>query len=170
MSRINIGTKINIFLVGSIASVLLFFLLEVVFARTLIATVIGQYDDYTILFLIILGLQLISMIIPIFVSLWITENVRKSSIYKATFLALLTNIVFLIGVSYISLFILYPQVFSGVEGLEIVLVLPSVLVYFGLYILGNVFALFIVSVISYYFFYLIFLEKFYQYKSPSLRK
>jgi len=170
MSRIDIGTKINIFLVGSVASVLLFFLFEVIFARTLMDTVIGQYDDYTILFLIILGLQLISLIVPTFVSLWITENVSKSSIYIATFLAFLTNIVFLIGVSYVSLFILYPQVFDVVEGFEIILVLPSVLVYFGIYVLGNVFVLFIVSVVSYYIFYLIFLEKFYKYKAPGLRK
>jgi len=165
MGKLTIKEKINVLIIGILVSVLFFFMIEVLFAFIIKNTVMGVMDNGFVLMLIILGLELLMFPIGILVGIMMTKQIKLKSVLKASLMAFISNLFFLIVVSYISLFIAYPEVFSEVSGVEIILIVPQVLVYFGIYILNNIILLFIFSVVSYFIFYIIFLDVFHEYKN-----
>ncbi|MHA1502434.1 MAG: hypothetical protein ACTSSB_11340 [Candidatus Heimdallarchaeota archaeon] len=170
MGRLTIKEKVNVLIVGILVSVLFFFMIEVLFAFIIKNTVMGVLDNGIVLMLIILGLELLIFPIGIVVGIMMTQKTKLKSVLKASLMAFICNLLFLIFISYISLFIAYPEVFSEVSGVEIILIVPQVLVYFGIYILNNVILLFIFSVVSYFIFYIIFLDVFHEYKNYKTQK
>jgi hypothetical protein len=165
MGEIPVGKKLNIFLLGIVASLLLYFVFQTLFASVIVDVFLGTFENQFILFLIILGFETIALIISIPVSFWITDDIQRSSVYKAALFSYLFNVVFLIVISYISLLVLYPEVFSEVSGAEIILIFPTVLVYFSIYVLGLPIYFFILSIFTYYLFFIILIDRFYKYRS-----
>ena len=157
MGRLELKEKLNILIVGILVSVLFFFMIEVLFAFVIKNTVMGVMDNGFVLILIIIGLELLIFPIGVLVGIMMTKQIKVNSVLKASLMAFICNLLFLIFVSYISLFIAYPVVFSEVSGAEIILIVPQVIVYFGIYILNNVILMFIFSIISYFVFYILFL-------------
>ena len=161
----NITTKkkINIFMIGFVASLMFLLMFYVLFAQILSDFVIGNVEDNSVLFAIILGLLLITFFVSIIVGGMIIKGIKQTSIIKASIMSILLTLFIIIIISYIGLFVLFPQVFRELQDIEIILIFPQVIVYFGIYVLGQVYALFILTLIIYFLLFVSFLDVFYQY-------
>lgn len=166
--KIPIKQKITILGVGFLASLLLLLIIYVMFAQVIVDFLINSIDNQIILSLIILGLLMLSFVISLIVGFLITDDIRKTSILKASIMSFLVNFIIILVISYVSLIIFYPNVFSEVSGLEIILIFPQVIIYFSIYILIHPFYLFIISSFVYFIIFIIFLEIYYE--SKALRK
>jgi len=162
--NISIKRMISIIGIGSISTLLILLMLEVAFAQVLTNTLIGNISDNLILLIIILGLFLLTIIIAFVVGYFISQDIALKSVYKSSIMGLMCLMLFLFVVSNVSLFVLYREVYSKVSGFEILWIFPQVLVLFSVYVLGDVFSLFILEIIVYYCFFIVFLEKLYQVK------
>jgi len=159
----------NILLTGILVSFLMFLMVEVLFAHFINSLLLDVLEDGLLLMLIILGLELIIMVLSILVGVMVAQNVSRLSVLKASLMSFICNMLFIVMLSYFSLFLMYPEVFSEVSGLEIIFILPQVIVYYSLYILNNVLSLLILSVISYYIIFIVFLNQFHEYSSYNNR-
>ena len=156
---------LGILVLGIGASFAFFFILQVFAAKIIVDFIMGYLGNEAMLFLIILGFEGIVLVVSVAVGLMLSGPVKLVMVYKATLMSFLSNLIFLIVLSYVSMIVMYPEVFSEVEGPEIIFIFPSVLVYFSIYVLGQVFYLFYLSIISYYAFFIIFMKVFYEYES-----
>ena len=152
--------QINIVVIGIASSFLVFFLIYTFFARILVSTILENLESYFALLMIFVGLELITVISSIIVGIMITDKMNQSAVLKASIMALLSNLVLLIVISYTCMWIFYPEIFNEIYGFEIIIMMPSVLIYFSIYVLGHPIFLFILSIFSYFMFFLIFLRKF----------
>jgi len=162
--NIRLKQKISIVGLGSISTLLILLMIEVMFAQFLTYTLIGNISDNLMLLIIILGLLLFTVIIAFIVGYSITGDIKLKSVRNASFMSLMCLLLFLFIVSNVSLFIFYRNVYQNIHGFQILPVFPQVLVYFSIYILEDVFNLFILTIVVYYLFFVIFLEKLYQLK------
>jgi len=162
--NISIKRMISIIGIGSISTLLILLMLEVAFAQVLTNTLIGNISDNLILLIIILGLFLLTIIIAFVVGYFVSQDIALKSVRNASIMSLGCLFLFLFIVANGSLFILHRSVYSKVSGFEILWIFPQVLVYFSIYVLGDVFSLFILEIIVYYCFFIVFLEKLYQVK------
>ena len=160
--RISIKQKVSIVGLGSISTLLILLMMEVMFAQFLTNTLIGNINDNLMLLIVIIGLFLLTIVIAFIVGYFVTEGISIKSVQNASILSLMCLLLFLFGVANGSLFIFYRDVYSEVSGFEILWIFPQVLVYFSIYVLGDVFSLFILEIIIYYLFFIVFLEKLYQ--------
>lgn len=158
---INLKRKVSIIGIGSLSTLIILLMVEVLFAQILTDTLIGNIDDNLMLLVIILGLFLFTIIISVIVGYFITEDISQISVFKSSTMSLIYLIIFLFVVSNITLFINYRNIYSEVYGFEVLWIFPQVLVYFSIYILGMVFNLFVLVIVVYYIFFIFFLEKFY---------
>ncbi len=162
--NISIKQKISIVGLGSVSTLLILLMIEVMFAQILTDTLIGNINDNLMLLIIILGLFLLTIVIAFIVGYFITQDIALKSVRNASIMSLMCLLLFLFIVSNGSLFIFYGNVYQNIFGFEIIWIFPQVLVYFSIYILGDVFNLFLLQIIVYYVFFVIFLEKLYQLK------
>ncbi|MCP4651528.1 MAG: hypothetical protein GY853_15810 [PVC group bacterium] len=165
-----ISERINILAIGIVATLLLFFIIQTAFARVLVDLFIGYLGNDMMLFLIIIGFESIVFFVSLAVGILVSEDIKKISVLKASLMAFILNLIFLMILSYISMFIMYPDIFSELQGPEVIIAFPTVMVYFSIYVLGQVFYLFVISIVSYYIFFTIFIGVFYQYKSKYKRR
>ncbi len=152
---------INILGTGIGASLLVFLIIQVGFAQTLVDFVLDHISDDFTLSLIIFGLLSIAFIASIGTSILLTQFLSELSVLYASSLAYYASFISLIIISYIFMFLKFRSVFSMVHGFEIMLIFPQVIITFGLYVLGNIIVLFIISMVLYYLFFILFLDKFY---------
>ncbi len=152
---------INILGSGIGASLLVFLIIQVGFAQTLVDFVLDHISDDFTLSLIIFGLLSIAFIASIGTSILLTQFLSELSVLYASSLAYYASFISLIIISYIFMFLKFRSVFSMVHGFEIMLIFPQVIITFGLYVLGNIIVLFIISMVLYYLFFILFLDKFY---------
>jgi len=162
--EISLKQKISIVGIGSISTLLILLMLEVLMAQILVDTIIGNISDSLMLLIIMVSLFLFTIVISVIVGYFVTGDMTRSSVFKASVMCLGCLLLFLFIVSNISLFIGYRSVYSKISGFQILGIFPQVLVYFSIYILGDVFNLFILQIIVYYVFFIFFLEKLYQNK------
>lgn len=167
MNEIPFFKKVNIFSIGLISSLLLLLMFYTMFAQLLVDFVIGELESNTVLFAIIIGLLLITSLVSITVGSLMIEDVKETVVIKASIMSLLLTFFVVFIVSYVSLIVLYPEIFLNVEGFEVILIFPQVIVYFGIYVLDQVYYLFILFSIIYFIFFVIFIELFFE---PMLRK
>lgn len=160
MEKLPLRKKINIVGIGIIASILVFLLMYTVFARALALSFFGEGNDLGLLFIVI-SLELIAFVASIIISIWQTDDLPDNIVLKTAFVAFVINVLFICVLSYGTLYILYPEVFENPSILENALSFPTVLLYFGIYVLGHPIYLFILSIITYYLFFIIFIEVYY---------
>lgn len=152
--------KVGILGIGIIASIMVFLLFYTLFARVLVLTFLeGEAPDFTLLLLIII-LLLISFLSSILISLWRVDDLPDRVVVITALVSFIINLFIIAIISYIFLYIMYPEVFSKVQNFEVIYIFPSVLLYFSVYVLGNPIYLFIISIINYYVLFIIFLEYF----------
>ena len=158
---ISFTSKISIIGLGSISTLLILLMLEVFFAQILTNTLIGNISDNLMLLIIIIGLFLMTIIIAFIVGYFVAGDIRLKSVRNASFLSLAGLFSFLFVVCNGLLYLNYKDIYSHIYGFEILWIFPQVLVYFSIYILEDVFSLFVIIIIIYYAFFVIFLEKLY---------
>ncbi|KKN04920.1 hypothetical protein LCGC14_1092600 [marine sediment metagenome] len=156
--------KLNIIGIGTVSTILILLMLEVLLAQILTDTILGAINDNLMLLIIMSSLFIFTIIIAFIVGYFITADISRRPVFNASIMSLLCLLLFLFIISNSSLFIFHKQVFSKIHGFQILWIFPQVLVNFGIYILGDVFNLFILTTIGYYVFFIFFLEKFYQSK------
>lgn len=170
MNKIELDDKLNIFFLGNVLTWLLFFIFQPLFAQMIIDYTVNNLSNVEIIFLIILGLELVSLTISVIIGILITEGIRTTSVLSASIMAYLLTLFIWIVISYIGLFIFYPGIFEEVSGIEIIFVIPQVIVDFSIYVLNDVIWLFIFSQITYFILFIIFLEIFYVSKKRTYEK
>lgn len=163
--KMSLKDNVNIIGIGVIASIMIFFIVYIVFAKSIYDLFIFNSDSSVILFVIILGFILITFIVSILISLLVSSNVSYDSIFKASIYAFISNIVMLILVSYIGVYLLYPVVFYEIQGPSIFIIVFDVVVYFSIYVLSHPLYLSIISIIIYYIFYTFYINVFYKFRS-----
>ena len=152
--------KINIVGIGIIASIMLFLVVYTVFARALVITFFENGNNIGLLFMVI-SLELITFISSMFVSLWQTDDLPDRLVLKTAGVSFGVNLIVLCVLSYGTLLILYPGIFENLEFYEYPLVFPTVLLDFSIYVLGHPIYLFILSIITYFLLFIIFIEYYY---------
>lgn len=162
--QISLNRKISIVGLGSISTLLILLMIEVLLAQILTDTILGYINDNLMLLIIISSLFLLTIIIAFIVGYLISKDITFKSVGKASFLSLGCLILFLFVVCNTMLYFHYSYIYDNIVGLDILWVFPKVLVYFAIYILGDVFNLFILIIVVYYVFFIFFLEKFYEIK------
>ena len=160
MKNLRIKDTINILGTGIGASLLVFLIIQVGFAQTLVDFVLDHISDDFALSLIIFGLLSIAFIASISTSILSTQFISELSVLYASFLAYYATFISLIIISYVFMFLKFRSVFSKVHGFEIILIFPQVIIAFALYV-GEIIVLFIISMVLYYLFFILFLDKFY---------
>lgn len=162
--------KLNVLIIGIVSSILLLFMIYVAFAQFFLKYIEGTVaPDFYLAFLII-GMLFISIFSSVITSFLTVKNVKLKSIIYSSLLAYLIHFLLIISISYISLFAYYPEVFSGLSGSDYFFVFPMVIVYFTIYVLEQFIYLFFISVITYYIFFVIFLDRLYVEKSKKYKK
>ena len=160
--KIPIRIKLTIFVVGLITAMMMYLIFQVLFASVIDTFILDAWGADLILFLVILGYEMIIIVVVVPVSLWVSEKISGSVAYKSAIFAVFVNIfLVIIPISYISLIILYPEIFSELSGIDMILAFPTVIVYFSLYVLNNFFYLYMITSVSYFVIYIIFLDIFY---------
>lgn len=162
--KLEIKKILSIIGLGFISSLLVLLILEVVFAQVLVDFIISNVDNQLILSLIVLGLLLFTFIVSIVIGFLVSSEIKKIVIIKASIMAFIINFIIINIISYVSMWIFYPEVFSEVSGLEVFLIFPQVILYFSMYMLSHPFYLFILSSLIYFIVYVIFLEQYYEQK------
>lgn len=160
--EISLKRKISIIGIGSISTLSILLMVETLFAQILTDTILNNISDNLMLLIIMTGMLLIVIIISIIVGYFVSQDIHQDSVYKSFVISLLCLLLFLFTISNGSLLIYYREVYSGIRGFEILFVSPEALIKFSIYILGDVFLLFILEIVVYYIFFVIFLEKFYK--------
>lgn len=161
---ISLKQKVSIVGLGSISTLLILLMIEVMFAQILTDTILGSINDNLMLLIIIIGLFLLTIVIAFIVGYFISQDITLKSVRNASIMSVACLLLFLFIVSNGSLFVLYRNVYSKIYGFEIIWIFPQVLVYFSIYVLNDVFNLFILTIVVYYVFFVFFLEKLYQLK------
>lgn len=165
MSEISLEIKAKIVILGFSFSLLGVLMLYAFFARIINDFAIDLLSGNNILLLIILGVFIITLIVATGVGVLLTEDMSRSAVLKASAIALLATFIVILGISYLSLGIFYPGVYSELVGFDIILAFPSILTYFSLYVLQNTFLIYLIMLVIYFIFYLVFLETFYEFEA-----
>lgn len=158
---ISLKQKISVVGIGSLSTLLILLMTEVMFASILTDTLIGNINDNLMLLVIIVGLLLLTIVIAFIVGYFIAEDISLKAVRNASFISLLCLVLFLFVGCNISLFVLYSDVYSKIVGFQILFVFPQVLVNFSIYVLDDVFNLFILTIVVYYVLFVVFLEELY---------
>lgn len=162
--NINIYKKITIFIVGVVSSVLVWMIVTTLFADTFNSFFAARLGNIGQLYFVVLGLTLQAILISIVTAVIVEQTASRLSIIKTSIMAYISMFATLYIVVYISLFLLYSQVFEQqFEGINILLNFPAAIVIFGIYILENIFLLYLFIFIIYFLFFIIYLEVFYRY-------
>ncbi len=162
--EISFKKKISVIGIGTISTLLILLMFEVLLAQIITDFILDSINDNTILLIIMMSLFIFTMIISIIVGIFITKDITRISVLKATIMSFLCLLLFLFIISNTLLLIFYRNVYSKIHGFEILFIFPSILIYFSIYILQDIFNLFIFEILIYYIFFIVFLEKFYKVK------
>jgi hypothetical protein len=151
--------------VGLLSSSLIFFLIYIIIMRVNTLTIFDLLNDsaklmfiYTILILTIVGTSLL-------ITVLLSELLNRKKIDMKYFIpslagSLIMSFVIIGFVAYGSLYVFYPKFFYGLEGIELLLVFPSVLINFSNFILNHPFGVIIMLLVIYHLLLLLFLEFF----------
>lgn len=169
MQDIETEAKVKIFILGLFVSFLVILMLWAFWARVLHDFALDLLVGNDILLLIILGLFGITLFASTVVGIMLTEDMSRKSVFRASRVALVICFVIIIIISYGFILVLYPVAFSELVGIDVVLAFPSVIMYFSLYVLNDVFTIYILTIVIYYVLFIVLLESYYEY-SPRYNK
>lgn len=169
MQNIETESKVKIFILGLFVSFLVVLMFWSAYARIINDFALDLLVGNDILLLIIIGLFGISLFASTVVGIMLTEDMSRKSVFRASGVALVICFVIIIIISYGFVLVLYPVAFSELIGIDVVLAFPSVIAYFSLYVLNDVFTIYILTIVIYYVLFIMLLESFYVY-SPRYNK
>jgi len=169
MQEIETETKVKIFILGLFVSLLVILMLWAFLARVIADFAVDLLAGNDILLLIIVGLLGISLGASTIVGITLTEDISRKSVLRASGVALAISFVIIIIISYVFVLGLYPVAFSELVGIDVILAFPSVIAYFSLYVLNDVFTIYILTIVIYYALFIVLLETYYEY-SPRYKE
>jgi len=164
MGEIESKTKLKIFGLGFLFSLLGLLMIWAFYARLINDIAIDLLQGNDVLLLIIIGNIGITFIVSVVSGIFITEDIAKKSVYMASGVAILVSFIVLLGLCYFGLAITYPEIYSELVGFDLIFAFPSVIMTFSIYVLGNSFFINVIFIIIYYAFFLTFLDTFYEYE------
>lgn len=128
-------------------------MIEVLYAQIILDFVVEllSNDAYLNVLLIFLGGEAIALAISVVASIFITQKIKKTAILKSALLSFLSNLLVWFIVSFVVLFVLYPGIFENIVGYEILIIAPVLVMYLGIYVIGDITLVWIYSQISYSF-------------------
>lgn len=133
-----------------LVSLIIFLMIEVVWAQTLKDLIIDRYGSPSgLLTFIIIGGFLLSAIVSLLSSLLTTNKILRKYGYWAALLAFLLNLTIWILISYFAILIRYPEVTQELNIIEKIIAIPNIMAYFGIYFLSNVTLLWILGLVTY---------------------
>lgn len=159
--NISIKQKISVVGIGSLSTLLILLMMEVLMAQIITSTILNNISDNLMLLIIITSLFLLTIVIAFIVGFFVTQDIALKSVRNASVMSLMSLVLFLFAVANGSLFVYYRDVYSEIYGFEILWVFPQVLVLFSIYVLKDIFNLFLVVIFSYYVMFVVFLDKLY---------
>lgn len=151
-------------ILGSIVSIIIFFMLQVVYAQIIVDFILEQLgeDAYMNILLILIGGEMIAIITSIVISIITVKQIKKTAVLTAAALAFISNLFLWFVISFVTMFTLYPEIFVNVEWYEIPAITPTLIMYFGIYVLNSVTMIWLVTQITYFIlfaFYILLLRK-----------
>lgn len=159
----NVALKIIVF--GPLISLFAFLMLEVLTAHFFVNFIINNLEDRVTLSLIILVLLAISFITSIAAGLLITkEDLKKIVVIKASTMAYFVSLACIIVISYAYMLTFHTSFFAELNWIDFFLQFPVVIVFFGIYAFNSIISLYLFTGICYFIFFIIFLEKYHEYK------
>ena len=170
MKELKIKDLIKIFALNTILSLLFFIMIEAIFAQVFVDFLLNLLDQQMLLLCVVLGLNSIALIVSLLVSLLVTEQVRSKSIFISAGMAYASTFLAMLFLSYASLFLRYPSVFEGLEGAQILLVFPQVMVYFAVYCTPSPIWFFVFTILIYSLLFISFLAQYHEYKPIKYKK
>lgn len=168
-----INTRMLMTLVmGALFSILAWFMVQTLYAQILLDYVIGSFGDdayLNILFIFLIG-ELIAFGLSIIISFLVIQDIKRVALIQACILGFISNLLFWFMFSFLTIFILYPEVFSNIIGYEILIISPIIVMYFGIYVLNDITRIWLLTQISYWIFFGLFLVLFSNQKRIKKRK
>jgi len=159
------NTALKIIVFGPLVSLFAFLMLEVLTAHFFVNFIINNLEDRVTLSLIILVLLAISLLVSTVVGILITkEDLKKIVVIKASIMAYCVSLVCIIVISYGYMLAFHSSFFEELDWIDFFLQFPVVIVYFGIYAFNSIIALYLFTVICYFIIFIIFLEKYYEYR------
>jgi len=135
--------KLGIFC--AFTGLLIFLIIEVIWAQVLKDTIIEQYES---------GL----LILIIIAALLSSQMINKKFVFYAALTGFLANLVLWIIVSYFSILNNYPGVIDDLTFWEKFVAIPKILAYYSIYVLNDVTMLWALSQFTYAVIFVIFLK------------
>ena len=150
MEKIRFKDAISVGITSTFISLLIFLMIEVLYAQILKDFIIDQSGSNSgLLTGIILGGFLLSMVVSIFSSLINSDKTIKHFSYWAALIAFLINFFIWFLVSFAAITIRYPEVLESLNFFEKIIAIPRILAIFSIYFLSNVTLLWIFSLVTY---------------------
>jgi hypothetical protein len=112
------------------------------------------------IFMIFLLIESIGIVISIVVPFFMGKMIPARMIYVSAILSLISTLLLWFVISFLTTFFWYPEIYVGLEGFEIVAYSPIIIVYYGIYVVGNITIIWWFTIITYYIFYALFLYLF----------
>lgn len=149
--------SIKLGILCAFVGLLIFLIIEVIWAQILKDTIIAQYES-GLLFLIIISGFLLSAIVSVIAALLSSQMISKQYVFYAALIGFLANLVLWIIISYFSILKNYPEVINDLTFGEKIVAINKVLAYFGIYVLSDITMLWTLSQFTYAAIFVIFLK------------
>lgn len=161
MSEIKLSLQLKIFIVGVIASLLVLLMIWAIMGRSIYDFALNTLNENDVLLLIYFSIFFANVFISYILSRTLArEEIDKETVADASLYAFLLIFIISIFIPYFTMIVIYPEIFEGLNGIEYLIAIPSVIIDFSIYILHNEFLIYIIIILLYYLVFLFFLVKF----------
>ncbi len=158
MIYLNFRRIMNFIVLGVVISVFFLLILLIPYFIFLEEFIIGNVDNNLIMGFIIIGLFLLGTLISTFASYYLlSKEASRTLILRIAIISIITSLLTLFIISFITLWFFDATIFSAIEYYELILIFPQQLIYFSIFILGEVYYLFIIMIFFYFIYFILFL-------------
>jgi len=154
---------ISSLILGCLLSSLIFLMIQTLLAQVILDLILpftenaeGMFN----IFLIFMLIESIGIVISIIVPFFMGKMIPMRMIYLSAILGLLSMLLFWFMISFLTTFFLYPEIYEGLVGYDVIAYSPIIIVYYGIYVVGDITVIWWFTIITYYIFYALFLYLF----------
>lgn len=154
---------ISSLILGCLLSSLIFLMIQTLLAQVILDLILPYTTDAEgmfNIFLIFMLIESIGIVISIIVPFFMEKIIPRWMIYASASLGLLSMLLLWFSISFLTTFFLYPEIYEGLEGYDIIKYSPIIIVYYGIYVVGDITVIWWFTIITYYIFYALFLYLF----------
>jgi len=154
---------ISSLILGALLSLLIFSMILTLFAQILLDLILPFTVDASgmfNIFIIFLLIESVGIVISIIVPFFMGKMIPARMIYLSAILGLISMLLFWYVISFLTTFFMYPEIYVGLVGYEVIGYSPIIIVYYGIYVVGSITVIWWFTIITYYIFYALFLYLF----------